>query len=203
LFNILLQIMDHGKLTDNNGKSVDFRNVVLIMTTNAGAVELAKPSIGFEREEREGDDEEAIEKMFSPEFRNRLDAVVSFANLSPEVMDKVVDKFVMELESQLSDRDVTITLTDKSRNWLSNKGYDKKFGARPLARIIQEYIKKPLSEELLFGDLTKGGNVQVDVKNKELSFKYSKIPLPPAKNKRKRQRKHDGGAEDKTSELVD
>ena len=160
LFNILLQIMDHGKLTDNNGKSVDFRNVVLIMTSNAGAVEMAKASIGFEREEREGDDEEAIEKMFSPEFRNRLDAIVSFSSLSPEVMGKVVDKFVMELESQLSDRDVTITLTDQSREWLAKKGYDRRFGARPLSRVIQEYIKKPLSEQLLFGDLTKGGNVQ-------------------------------------------
>ncbi|MDP6258914.1 MAG: ATP-dependent Clp protease ATP-binding subunit ClpA, partial [Rhodospirillales bacterium] len=133
LFNILLQIMDHGKLTDNNGKSVDFRNVVLIMTTNAGAIEMAKIAIGFERDDRVGDDEEAIEKMFSPEFRNRLDATVSFANLSPEIMGKVVDKFVMELEAQLSDRNVTITLTDESREWLTKKGYDKRFGARPLA----------------------------------------------------------------------
>ncbi|MBT3990778.1 MAG: ATP-dependent Clp protease ATP-binding subunit ClpA [Rhodospirillaceae bacterium] len=178
LFNILLQIMDHGKLTDNNGKSVDFRNVVLIMTTNAGAAEMAKASIGFERGEREGDDEEAIEKMFSPEFRNRLDAVVSFASLSPEVMGKVVDKFVMELEAQLSDRDVTITLTDKSREWLAKKGYDKRFGARPLSRVIQEYIKKPLSEELLFGELAKGGTVQVDVKDKKLAFEYPKLALP-------------------------
>ena len=201
LFNILLQIMDHGKLTDNNGKSVDFRNVVLIMTTNAGAVEMAKASIGFEREEREGDDEEAIEKMFSPEFRNRLDAIVSFSNLSPEVMGKVVDKFVMELESQLSDRDVTITLTDQSREWLAKKGYDRKFGARPLSRVIQEYIKKPLSEQLLFGDLTKGGNVQVKVKNKELDFEYSKIAMLTSKEK-KRSGKGSRGSDDKRPELV-
>ncbi len=201
LFNILLQIMDHGKLTDNNGKSVDFRNVVLIMTSNAGAVEMAKASIGFEREEREGDDEEAIEKMFSPEFRNRLDAIVSFSSLSPEVMGKVVDKFVMELESQLSDRDVTITLTDQSREWLAKKGYDRKFGARPLSRVIQEYIKKPLAEQLLFGDLTKGGNVQVKVKNKKLDFEYSKIATLTSKEK-KRPRKSSRGSDDKRPELV-
>jgi ATP-dependent Clp protease ATP-binding subunit ClpA len=201
LFNILLQIMDHGKLTDNNGKSVDFRNVVLIMTSNAGAVEMAKASIGFEREEREGDDEEAIEKMFSPEFRNRLDAIVSFSSLSPEVMGKVVDKFVMELESQLSDRDVTITLTDQSREWLAKKGYDRRFGARPLSRVIQEYIKKPLSEQLLFGDLTKGGNVKVKVKNKELDFEYSKIAMLTSKEK-KRSGKGSRGSDDKKPELV-
>jgi ATP-dependent Clp protease ATP-binding subunit ClpA len=201
LFNILLQIMDHGKLTDNNGKSVDFRNVVLIMTSNAGAVEMAKASIGFEREEREGDDEEAIEKMFSPEFRNRLDAIVSFSSLSPEVMGKVVDKFVMELESQLSDRDVTITLTDQSREWLAKKGYDRKFGARPLSRVIQEYIKKPLAEQLLFGDLTKGGNVQVKVKNKKLDFEYSKIATLTSKEK-KRPGKSSRGSDDKRPELV-
>jgi ATP-dependent Clp protease ATP-binding subunit ClpA len=203
LFNILLQIMDHGKLTDNNGKSVDFRNVVVIMTTNAGAAEMAKASIGFERGDREGDDEEAIEKMFSPEFRNRLDATVSFANLSPEVMGKVVDKFVMELEAQLSDRDVTITLTDESREWLAKKGYDKNFGARPLARVIQEYIKKPLSEELLFGELAKGGTVKVMVKDKKLDFEYPKVALPNSDGKGKGKGKGGGSAGDKTPELVD
>jgi ATP-dependent Clp protease ATP-binding subunit ClpA len=201
LFNILLQIMDHGKLTDNNGKSVDFRNVVLIMTSNAGAAEMAKSSIGFERGEREGDDEEAIEKIFSPEFRNRLDAIVSFASLSPNVMGKVVDKFVMELESQLSDRDVTITLTDHSREWLAKKGYDRRFGARPLSRIIQEHIKKPLSEQLLFGDLTKGGNVKVKVKDNQLDFEYSKISLITA-NDKKAPKKRGGGSGGKKSELV-
>ncbi|MDC0196122.1 ATP-dependent Clp protease ATP-binding subunit ClpA [Gammaproteobacteria bacterium] len=201
LFNILLQIMDHGKLTDNNGKSVDFRNVVLIMTSNAGAAEMAKASIGFEREGREGDDEEAIEKMFSPEFRNRLDAVISFASLSPNVMGKVVDKFVMELESQLSDRDVTITLTDQSREWLAKKGYERNFGARPLSRVIQEHIKKPLSEQLLFGELTKGGNVKVKVKNKLLDFEYSKI-APLMDNEKKNSKKGGRGSGGKRSELV-
>ena len=142
LFNILLQVMDHGKLTDHNGKSVDFRNVILIMTTNAGASELAKAAIGFERDEREGDDQEAIERMFTPEFRNRLDAVIGFSSLTPEVMTRVVDKFIMELETQLDDRNVTIELTDEARAWLAKKGYSKKFGARPLARVIQEHIKK-------------------------------------------------------------
>lgn len=201
LFNILLQIMDHGKLTDNNGKSVDFRNVVLIMTSNAGAAEMAKASIGFEREGREGDDEEAIEKMFSPEFRNRLDAIISFASLSPNVMGKVVDKFVMELESQLSDRDVTITLTDQSREWLAKKGYDRNFGARPLSRVIQEHIKKPLSEQLLFGELTKGGNVKVKVKDKRLDFEYSKI-TPLVVSDTKGSRKGGRGSGGKKSELV-
>jgi ATP-dependent Clp protease ATP-binding subunit ClpA len=205
LFNILLQIMDHGKLTDNNGKSVDFRNVVLIMTTNAGAAEMAKASIGFERQEREGDDEEAIEKMFSPEFRNRLDAIVSFANLSPDVMGKVVDKFVMELEAQLSDRDVTITLTNGAREWLAKKGYSKGFGARPLARVIQEYIKKPLSEQLLFGDLSKGGTVQVKVEDKKLDFEYTKRAVPKRDEKKKRKPSGNGDSStgDKTPELVD
>ena len=189
LFNILLQIMDHGKLTDHNGKSVDFRNVVIIMTTNAGAAELAKPAIGFEREERTGDDEEIIERMFSPEFRNRLDAIIGFSNLSPEVMSRVVDKFVMELEAQLSDRDVTIELTDEAREWLAKKGYDRRFGARPLARIIQEHIKKPLSEELLFGELSKGGTVKVIVAGKKIAFEYPKLALPKKKETKKLESK--------------
>ena len=170
LFNILLQVMDHGKLTDNNGKSVDFRNVVLIMTTNAGASDLAKPAIGFEREGREGDDTEAIERMFTPEFRNRLDAVIRFASLSPEVVAKVVDKFVLQLEMQLADRDVTIKLTDGAREWLAKRGFDKLFGARPLARVIQEHGKKPLAEELLFGKLAKGGVVEVRLEDGKFSF---------------------------------
>ncbi|MGE5505496.1 MAG: ATP-dependent Clp protease ATP-binding subunit ClpA [Actinomycetota bacterium] len=163
LFNILLQVMDHGRLTDHNGKNVDFRNVILIMTTNAGASELARPAIGFEREMREGDDQEAISRMFSPEFRNRLDATIPFASLSPEIVAQVVDKFVMQLETQLGDRDVAIDLSEAARAWLAKKGYDRQFGARPLSRIIQEYIKKPLAEELLFGRLAKGGIVKVDV----------------------------------------
>lgn len=184
LFNILLQVMDHGKLTDNNGKSIDFRNVAIIMTTNAGASDLAKASIGFEREERVGDDVEAIEKMFTPEFRNRLDAIVPFDYLPPEVVTRVVDKFVMELEVQLDDRDVVIELTDGAREWLAKKGYDKKFGARPLARVIQEHIKKPLAEELLFGKLTKGGTVVVKVEDGKITFDFPKGSNLPAKRKK-------------------
>ncbi len=165
LFNVLLQVMDYGKLTDHNGKTVDFRNVILIMTTNAGAADLAKPAIGFERSERGGEDEEAINRMFSPEFRNRLDAVIPFSNLTPEIVSRVVDKFVMQLEAQLADRNVTIELTAGARDWLAKKGYDPLYGARPLARVIQEHIKKPLAEELLFGKLAKGGTVQVEIKD--------------------------------------
>ncbi|MBC8339375.1 MAG: ATP-dependent Clp protease ATP-binding subunit ClpA [Alphaproteobacteria bacterium] len=174
LFNILLQVMDHGKLTDHNGKSIDFRNVVLIMTTNAGAAEMAKPAIGFERQERIGDDMEAIEKMFTPEFRNRLDAIIPFASLPADVVAQVVDKFVMELELQLEDRNVVIEMTDPARDWLARKGYDQKFGARPLSRVIQEHIKKPLAEELLFGKLEKGGVVLVTLKDDTLTFEYPK-----------------------------
>ena len=142
LFNILLQVMDHGKLTDNNGKSVDFRNVILIMTTNAGAADMARAAIGFERDGRVGEDKEAINKMFTPEFRNRLDSIIGFESLGPEVVAKVVDKFIMELEAQLDDRNVMIELTDAARSWLAIKGYDKLYGARPLGRVIQEHIKK-------------------------------------------------------------
>jgi len=163
LFNILLQVMDYGKLTDHNGKNVDFRNVILIMTTNAGASDLAKPAIGFGSGIREGDDQEAINRMFTPEFRNRLDAVISFAALSPDTIGKVVDKFVLQLEEQLADRNVTIELDTAARDWLAVKGYDPLFGARPLGRVIQEHIKKPLAEELLFGALAKGGIVRVSV----------------------------------------
>ena len=179
LFNVLLQVMDHGKLTDHNGKTVDFRNVILIMTTNAGASQMAKPAIGFGREGRTGEDTEAIERMFSPEFRNRLDAVITFSTLPPEVVAKVVDKFVMQLEAQLADRQVTIELSDTARAWLARKGYDPLYGARPLSRVIQEYIKKPLAEELLFGRLEKGGVVQVDVVEEKLVFTYPTPPAPP------------------------
>ena len=186
LFNILLQVMDHGKLTDHNGKSIDFRNVVLIMTTNAGAADLVKPAIGFEREGRAGDEMEAIEKMFTPEFRNRLDAVIQFKSLPPEVVAKVVDKFIMELELQLEDRNVTIELNGPAREMLAKKGYDEKFGARPLARVIQEKIKKPLAEELLFGKLAKGGVVLVKVKKNKFVFEYpdSKAAKPPVKRRK-------------------
>ncbi|WP_316861672.1 ATP-dependent Clp protease ATP-binding subunit ClpA [uncultured Cohaesibacter sp.] len=163
LYNILLQVMDHGKLTDHNGKQVDFRNVILIMTTNAGATEMDKPAMGFTQSARSGDDEEAINKMFSPEFRNRLDAVIPFSGLSTDVIHLVVRKFVMQLEAQLADRGVTFELTDAATAWLAKKGYDPKMGARPLGRVIQEHIKRPLAEEILFGKLTKGGTVRVDI----------------------------------------
>ena len=176
LFNILLQVMDHGKLTDHNGKSVDFRNVILIMTSNAGASDMAKAPMGFNRTKREGEDTEAINRMFTPEFRNRLDAVIPFAGLSPEVIEKVVEKFVFQLEAQLADRSVTIELTPEAAKWLGEKGYDEKFGARPLARVIQEHIKKPLAEELLFGALKHGGTVTVlvekDGDEEKLGFSY-------------------------------
>ncbi|MFN4311089.1 MAG: ATP-dependent Clp protease ATP-binding subunit ClpA [Ferrovibrio sp.] len=173
LFNILLQVMDHGKLTDNNGKHVDFRNVVLIMTTNAGASEMSKQAIGFGRGMKEGEDEEAIKKLFTPEFRNRLDAVIAFAPLSTDVINRVVDKFVAQLEGQLADRNVTIALTDEARAWLAERGYDKLYGARPLGRVIQENIKKPLADELLFGQLVKGGHVLVKVADDKLAFEFT------------------------------
>ena len=176
LFNILLQVMDHGKLTDHNGKTVSFRNAVLIMTTNAGAAELARPAIGFAREARAGDDREAIERMFSPEFRNRLDAVIGFSNLPPEVVHRVVDKFVAQLEAQLADRNVTVELTDEARAWLAEKGYDKRYGARPLARVIQERLKKPLADALLFGELANGGHVKVRVEDDKAAFDISPEP---------------------------
>ncbi|HVI51268.1 MAG TPA: ATP-dependent Clp protease ATP-binding subunit ClpA [Candidatus Sulfotelmatobacter sp.] len=181
LFNILLQVMDHGKLTDHNGKNVDFRNVILIMTTNAGAADMAKPAIGFGREARIGDDQEAIQRLFTPEFRNRLDAVIPFGALQPEVVSRVVDKFIIQLETQLGDRDVSFELTEAARKWLAEKGYDKLNGARPLARVIQEHIKKPLAEELLFGKLSKGGVVKVDVGDGGLTFAFEEHHRPAAK----------------------
>jgi len=196
LFNVLLQVMDYGKLTDHNGKTVDFRNIILIMTTNAGAAELAKPAIGFESGERMGDDEEAIKRMFSPEFRNRLDAVIGFKSLPTKVMAKVVDKFIMQLEDQLADRGVEIELSEAARAWLARKGHDPAFGARPLARVIQEQVKKPLADELLFGKISRGGRVVVDVKAGELSFTF---PDPKSGNKPPDKKK--GGGK-KIGELV-
>ncbi|MGX9351382.1 ATP-dependent Clp protease ATP-binding subunit ClpA [Shimia sp. W99] len=173
VYNILLQVMDHGELTDHNGRTVSFRNVVLIMTSNAGAAEQAKAAIGFGRDRREGEDTAAIERTFTPEFRNRLDAVISFAPLPKEVILQVVEKFVLQLEAQLLDRNVTIELTRKAAEWLADRGYDEKMGARPLGRTIQEHIKKPLAEELLFGKLAKGGVVKVKVKDGNLELEIS------------------------------
>src|ERR1700675_2889570 len=188
LFNILLQIMEHRKLTDHNGKKIDFRNVVLIMTTNAGASDAAKESIGFGRGKREGEDEEAIKRLFTPEFRNRLDAVIGFAPLSRDTIDRVVEKFVLELEAQLSDRDVSFDLTPEATRWLGQKGYDDAFGARPLARVIQENVKKPLADEILFGKLKEGGTVRVllDRENDKLAFEFiTDQPATPASGKKK------------------
>src|ERR687884_455053 len=184
LFNILLQVMDHGKLTDHNGKQVDFRNVIIIMTTNAGAADMARPAYGFTRTRREGDDQEAISKLFAPEFRNRLDAVISFAHLPKEVVSKVVDKFVLQLEAQLADRNVTIELSDEAREWLIEHGYDETMGARPMARLIQSTIKTPLADEVLFGKLKGGGAVRVIVLKPEdakesLGFEYPEGPVTP------------------------
>ncbi|MCC5958249.1 MAG: ATP-dependent Clp protease ATP-binding subunit ClpA [Rhodobacteraceae bacterium] len=170
VYNILLQVMDHGQLTDHNGRTVNFRNVILIMTSNAGATEQAKAAIGFGRDRREGEDTAAIERTFTPEFRNRLDAVISFAPLPKSVIVQVVEKFVLQLEAQLMDRNVTIELSEEAAAWLADKGYDDKMGARPLARVIQEHIKKPLAEELLFGKLTKGGVVRVHVLDGKISL---------------------------------
>ena len=172
VYNILLQVMDHGKLTDHNGRTTDFRNVILIMTSNAGAAEMSKNALGFGREAREGEDTAAIERAFTPEFRNRLDAIISFGSLPKPVIMQVVEKFVLQLEAQLIDRNVHIELTSGAAEWLADKGYDAKMGARPLGRVIQEHIKKPLAEELLFGKLTKGGIVKVGVKNGDLDLTY-------------------------------
>ena len=183
LFNVLLQVMDHGKLTDHNGKQVDFRNVILIMTTNAGAADMARAAIGFGSTQRVGEDEEAIKRLFTPEFRNRLDAVISFSRLSREMIGKVVEKFIFQLEAQLADRNVMIELSPEAMEWIADHGYDELYGARPLARVIQEHIKKPLAEELLFGKLEGGGTVRVVVTEsdgkKSLSFEVieSKPPV--------------------------
>ncbi len=175
LFNILLQVMDYGKLTDNNGKTIDFRNVILIMTTNAGAAQLAKAPIGFNSGEmRVGDDAEEIKRQFSPEFRNRLDAIVPFKALSQETVERVVDKFIMQLEAQLSERDITISLSDEARAYLAKQGYDPAMGARPLGRMITKEIKRPLSEEILFGKLKNGGDVFVDYKKDEMVFRFER-----------------------------
>ena len=191
LFNILLQVMDHGKLTDHNGKKIDFRNVVLIMTTNAGASDAAKDAIGFGRGKREGEDEEAIKKLFTPEFRNRLDAVIAFAALSRDTIDKVVEKFV--LGGSAVGRPRWYELTPGSHALAGQKGYDDAFGARPLARVIQDHIKKPLADEILFGALKSGGTVRVllDREKDTLSFEFvpaeTRAPGPKGKTKKPKE----------------
>ena len=188
LFNVLLQVMDNGALTDHNGKKIDFRNVILIMTTNAGASELSKTAIGFGRETNDGAADDAIKQMFSPEFRNRLDATIGFDFLPPEVVERVVEKFVLQLELQLADRNVEISLTEDAKAWLAEKGYDRQFGARPLSRVIQENIKTPLADELLFGKLAKGGEVVVKLKDNKLGFEVTPhAPKPKAPPKKARK----------------
>ena len=172
LFNVLLQVMDHATLTDNNGKKADFRNIILIMTTNAGGREMSGTALGFAHNSNVGKGKEAIEKMFSPEFRNRLDATIFFNSLSPAVIEKVVDKFITQLDAQLNERKVTIQLEPAARTWLAERGYDPQFGARPMARLIDNEIKKPLADEILFGQLQNGGRVRVDEKDGELVFEY-------------------------------
>ncbi len=207
LYNILLQVMDHGKLTDHNGKGVDFRNVILIMTTNAGASDLAKPPMGFNRTKREGEDSDAIQRMFTPEFRNRLDAVVAFGGLPPEVIMKVVEKFIFQLEAQLADRGVTIEMSEPATKWIAEIGYDEKFGARPLGRVIQEHIKKPLADELLFGKLEHGGTVKVSLTGegleRKLAFEY--LATDPAKKpaKAREEDEEDDEAEDEGKALAE
>ena len=161
VFNVLLQVMDRGVLTDNNGKEADFRNVILIMTSNVGAREQSKQQVGFGGQHQPGDADKALKDMFSPEFRNRLDQIVRFLPLDRSVMERIVDKFLTELEGQLQERGVTLTLSDEARTWLADKGYDPLFGARPLARVIRDRVKRPLSEHVLYGELTGGGRVIV------------------------------------------
>src|SRR5258708_5981554 len=192
LYNVLLQIMDHGRLTDHNGKQVNFRNVILIMTTNAGAADLARQAFGFTRNKREGDDHEAINRQFAPEFRNRLDAIISFAHLNADVIGMVVEKFVLQLEAQLADRDVTIELSEPAKAWLIEHGYDEQMGARPMARVIQEHIKKPLADEVRFGQLKGGGHVRVvlvkdeaaaEAAQEKIGFEYVEGPVTPKPEK--------------------
>jgi ATP-dependent Clp protease ATP-binding subunit ClpA len=184
LFNILLQVMDNGKLTDHHGKTVDFRNVILIMTTNAGASDMARESIGFGQVGREDVQEEAVKKLFTPEFRNRLDAIVPFGYLPTEVVERVVEKFILQLELQLADREVHISLDEEAKAWLTERGYDKLYGARPMGRLIQEKVKQPLAEELLFGKLVHGGEVKVRLKDNALAFEITPA-APKAPKKRK------------------
>jgi ATP-dependent Clp protease ATP-binding subunit ClpA len=195
VYNILLQVMDYGKLTDNNGKSVDFRNCILIMTSNAGASDIAKAPMGFGRSDREGEDKEAIGRLFTPEFRNRLDATIGFQHLAPEVVRHVVDKFIARLEGQLAERHVQIELSEEARDWLAEKGYDKSNGARPLARLIAEKIKKPLADEVLFGHLARGGTVTVIIKDDEPAFAFNQPrtlgPRAVTKLKQKRGKMRD------------
>jgi ATP-dependent Clp protease ATP-binding subunit ClpA len=191
LFNILLQVMDHGKLTDHHGKTVDFRNVVLIMTTNAGASDAARQSIGFGAGTKVEASEEAVKKMFTPEFRNRLDAIVPFDYLGTETVSRVVDKFILQLELQLAEQNVHIQFDSDAREWLASRGYDKLMGARPMARLLQEKVKQPLAEELLFGKLAHGGEVHISVKEGALAFELTPAAPKPARSPKKKPPKQE------------
>ena len=173
LFNILLQVMDYGKLTDHNGKSVDFRNVILIMTTNAGAIDVSKKRIGFNSVRSSDDSSDSINRIFSPEFRNRIDSIIHFNHLSKKVVLSIVDKFIIEIEAQLEDKGVSLSIDKDAKEYLANEGYDEVYGARELGRVIQEKVKKPMAEELIFGKLSKGGHVEISLKNKEILFNFS------------------------------
>ena len=173
VFNVLLQVMDHGTLTDNNGRKADFRNVIFVMTTNAGADKLNRSSIGFQNQDNSTDAMETIKKVFTPEFRNRLDSIIQFNQLGPDMIGRVVDKFIFEFEAQLEEKGVSLTVDDEARTWIAIKGYDPKMGARPMARIIQEHLKRPMAEELLFGRLTHGGALNITVVNDELNFEIT------------------------------
>jgi len=172
VFNLLLQVMDHGSLTDTNGRLTDFRNVIIVMTTNAGAQETTRASIGFRLQDHSSDAMSVIKRTFSPEFRNRLDAIVQFGALTPSIIVSVVDKFIIELEAQLETKHVTLDATDAARRWLAEQGYDPLMGARPMARLIQEKLKRPIAEQLLFGELEKGGHVHIDERDNELVLHY-------------------------------
>ena len=176
MFNLLLQVKDHGTLTDTNGRKADFRNVILLMTTNAGAEVMARSSIGFTQQDHTSDGMEMIKKTFTPEFRNRLDAIVQFKSLDSTTISHVVDKFLYELENQLAEKKVIMHVDEEARLWLAEHGYDEKMGARPMARVIKENIKKPLAEELLFGQLVHGGNVEVTVEDGKIKFEFENIP---------------------------
>ena len=178
VFNLLLQVMDHGVLTDNNGRKTDFRHVIIVLTTNAGAQEMSRPSIGFTQADNTSDGMEAIRRLFTPEFRNRLDATIQFQPLSKETIERVVEKLLVEVETQLERKGVQLQVNDEARSWLADHGYDPKMGARPMARLIQEQIKRPLAEELLFGKLIEGGQVQVGVAEDGNSLSLTCSPLP-------------------------